>query len=415
MSFDPLSFFEPISSEDTESTILINSATEIRDSDTGDHEDRDNDNAGTTHSYIPIQVLDLPQINENVSYPILCTILNLFKPDQLKNFGKNTPEVPSLYNEEQLVEYLQHKSVTRPQLDALATFLGYDVPSVLTITQLPTLASSETTSYITKVISHPFIKYTEEERDNIYDLASHVMTANSAPALKGNTTRLVEIDHLEKEILLYEPALTEDKVGNLTWGASLELAKVVVNSDTSLWLGKPNRQETPILELGAGTGLVTIVLGLLNHRVVSTDLPEIIDNLEKNINLNKLECIKTKNTETTENTSLIHVTSLDWRAPNEFLARTATPDGYPVVILSDPVYSPQHPYWVQDTVRSVLSKNLKSRLVFMVGRRERFQDVRDNLWNLMFDIGLKEIHSEIIEGFDDYGTLKYDYKIFGWK
>jgi transcription initiation factor TFIID subunit TAF12 len=49
----------------------------------------------------------------------------------------------------------------------------------------------------------------------------------------------------------------------------------------------------------------------------------------------------------------------------------------------------------------------------MVGRRERFQDVRDDLWRLMQELDLTELFRDLIDGRDDYGTLLYDYKVFG--
>ncbi|GAV27236.1 hypothetical protein PMKS-000700 [Pichia membranifaciens] len=239
---------------------------------------------------------------------------------------------------------------------------------------------------------------------------------STVPSSANMTTSELDIEGLSKDILLYEPALTEDKIGNITWGASLELAKQIVNGNNSIWLPKDTTAlTTPILELGAGTGLVTIVLGLLGYRVVSTDLPEIVDNLSKNIELNQLECVKSDPSERIVIDSLVHVTSLDWRAPNEFLNRTSYSNGYKTVLLSDPVYSTSHPYWVKDAVSAVLSRSENAHVVFMVGRRDRFEDVRECLWQLMSDLGLKLISSQIVDGFDDYGTLQYDYKVYGRK
>lgn len=410
MSFDPLTFFEPeppkFEIEEISDTGNFNHGKSERFSNqefTDDLEEND--------EYVLLHILDLPQPNPQLPYSILKTILQLFQPDQVKNFGNNESVNLFQFKDDELGSYLEEKSISLEEAKALASYLNYNLQSVLTIVQLPKFSSTSTTSFLTKIIAYPFENYTEDERDDIYDLASYVMTASSAPAMKGNTTRLVELDGLEKSILLYEPALTEDKVGNITWGASHELAKQIVNNNAKKWLSKT---EIPILELGAGTGLVTIVLGLLKYRVVSTDLPEIIDNLKKNVELNQLECIKLQDTESIVNNSLIHLTSLDWRSPYEFLSRTSCLGGYPIVILSDPVYSSQHPFWVRDTVKAVLSRDPASKLVFMIGRRDRFQDVRDNLWNLILKLGLRELQSDIVNGFDDYGILEYDYKVFGW-
>jgi predicted nicotinamide N-methyase len=417
MDFDPLLFFEPNSNQHLQkyqekslgSVFPVSNDNSRQPNET--LEDISKTDKLETDNFVPLQVLDLPTITPLLPYPILSTILKLFQPDQVKNFGNQKSSIPSLFNNDELVIYLNQKNINMAELSALSAYLGHSIPSILTLTQLPTMNSSGTTSYLTKIISYPFTQYTEEQTEEIYGLASYVMTASFAPASKGDATRLIEIDGLEREILLYEPALTEDKVGNITWGASLELAKQIVNGNTKSWL-KNSKQ--PILELGAGTGLVTIVLGILDYKVMSTDLPEIIDNLEKNIKLNKLGCIKSNTNEIIVQSTQIQLTSLDWRSPNEFLSRVSMSDGYQTIILSDPVYSPQHPYWVQNTVSATLSKNKNAKVVFMVGRRDRFQDVRDNMWSLMVDLGLKEIESQVINGFDDYGVLQYDYKVFGW-
>lgn len=47
-----------------------------------------------------------------------------------------------------------------------------------------------------------------------------------------------------------------------------------------------NLEDKNIIELGAGTGLVTIVTSLLGAKVTSTDLPEILGNLQYNVNRN---------------------------------------------------------------------------------------------------------------------------------
>lgn len=417
--FDPLSFFEavPADLENIENTELSTpTLADVNQQNTNanksDRVDIDNNSntrdADDDVNGIPLTMLDLP--NAKITpFNILKTILQMFKPDQLKNFGNTDSDTDIIglsKNEQELSQYLGQKNVSISELNQLAGFINHSVESVLSLSQLPITDSKGLVSYLTKLISYPFPDFTEDQTDEIYDLASFVMTANSAPALKGNSTRLVEITGLPREILLYEPALTEDNIGNITWGASLELAKKIVGDKN---LQALFNKELPILELGAGTGLVTIALRMLSYKVVSTDLPEIIPNLSKNLQLNKLN---SNSTVFERNDDFI--THLDWRSPNEFLDRMQNPNGYQTVLLSDPVYSPQHPYWVRDTIDAVLSKDKNSNVVFMVGKRDRFLDVRENLWGLMLSLGLKLKQSEIIDGFDDYGKLQYDYKVFSW-
>ncbi|TRY92770.1 hypothetical protein DNTS_024845, partial [Danionella cerebrum] len=44
-----------------------------------------------------------------------------------------------------------------------------------------------------------------------------------------------------------------------------------------------NLKDKSVIELGAGTGLVTIVTSLLGAKVTSTDLPEVLSNLRRNV------------------------------------------------------------------------------------------------------------------------------------
>ena len=56
-----------------------------------------------------------------------------------------------------------------------------------------------------------------------------------------------------------------------------------------------------MLELGSGTGLVGMVSSLLGYPTVLTDLPEIVPNLQLNVDLNKLNNVT--------------VLELDWTNP----------------------------------------------------------------------------------------------------
>lgn len=421
MDFDPLSYFEPdealevdVQSFHTENLQESNSTSNI-----------ENSEEANTLDDVPLQILDLPYIGPATEIKHLITILKLFKSDQLRNFAasgseneKETSISERTTNPGELEKYLSTKDITLKEFSELSCYLNHTAASVLSLVQLPTTFPEQTTAYLTKIISYPFPQLEEEERDHLYDFASYIMTSNSAPALKGNTTRLVEMEGLSSGIKLYEPALTEDKVGNLTWGASLELSKLLLNPTTSItprWIISCKEEKTPILELGAGTGLVSIVLAKHGYSIISTDLPEIVENLTKNIQLNNVQCSTSDSNESFDASSIsnAHTTSLDWRNPSEFLIRSNTLTGFKTLIFSDPVYSEQHPYWVSDTVSATLSKERGSKVIFMVGRRERFEDVRDDLWRLMNEIGLEEICNDVIDGKDDYGALIYDYKVFG--
>ncbi|KAG7222365.1 hypothetical protein INR49_016320 [Caranx melampygus] len=69
-----------------------------------------------------------------------------------------------------------------------------------------------------------------------------------------------------------------DSYGAVMWPAALALCSFLDNNRNVV-----NLQGKEVLELGAGTGLVTIVASLLGASVTSTDLPEVLSNLRANV------------------------------------------------------------------------------------------------------------------------------------
>ncbi|KAK7162319.1 hypothetical protein R3I94_004850 [Phoxinus phoxinus] len=92
-----------------------------------------------------------------------------------------------------------------------------------------------------------------------------------------------------------------------------------------------NLTDKNIVELGAGTGLVTIVTSLLGAKVTSTDLPNILSNLRYNVTRNTRGRCRHEP----------HVTELSWGKELEERFPRAT-CRYDYIIAADVVYS--HPY-----------------------------------------------------------------------
>ncbi|KAL6058859.1 Methyltransferase-like protein 21B [Balamuthia mandrillaris] len=73
------------------------------------------------------------------------------------------------------------------------------------------------------------------------------------------------------------------KTGYRLWDSSIALAKYLEHSQQEhKWEGKR------VLEVGAGCGLVGIALALQGANVVMTDLEEVLPNLQRNLQANKL-------------------------------------------------------------------------------------------------------------------------------
>ncbi|XP_068435845.1 uncharacterized protein [Clinocottus analis] len=87
-----------------------------------------------------------------------------------------------------------------------------------------------------------------------------------------------------QDIVIHESI---DSFGAVMWPAALALCSFLDNNRKRV-----NLQEKEVLELGAGTGLVTIVASLLGASVTATDLPEVLGNLRSNVMRNTRERCK---------------------------------------------------------------------------------------------------------------------------
>lgn len=201
-------------------------------------------------------------------------------------------------------------------------------------------------------------------------------------------------DHIE--IVLREPSLTEDNLGLKTWTSSLLLARR---------LG-PLRKHLPaqdfrVLELGAGTGLVGIAAACVWGMEVSlTDLPEIVTNLQYNVNHNA------GIVQASGGTTL--VMPLDWsdaaHAPTNYHQR------YLVILAADPLYSPAHPRLLAGTVERWLLRAPDARFIVELPLREGYGQERDDLKVRLGEIGLEAETEGTESGYDDWegtdGQLK---------
>ncbi|XP_072850738.2 protein-lysine methyltransferase METTL21C isoform X1 [Pogona vitticeps] len=72
-----------------------------------------------------------------------------------------------------------------------------------------------------------------------------------------------------------------ESLGAIVWPGALALCQYLESNQQEI-----NIKDKKVLELGAGTGLVSIVASILGAFVTATDLPEILENMEFNISRN---------------------------------------------------------------------------------------------------------------------------------
>ncbi|KAG7482864.1 hypothetical protein JOB18_032537 [Solea senegalensis] len=165
-------------------------------------------------------------------------------------------------------------------------------------------------------------KAVEESKREQEELAQTIMARNFHPSVIGPEAWEGYM-FSDLEIRIKE---STDLYGAVLWPSAMVLCHFLeTNRD------KYNLTDKNVIELGAGTGLVTIVSSLLGAKVTSTDLPDVLGNLRYNVVRNTKGRCK----------YIPVVTELIWGAevPKRFPRTTHCFD---YILAADVVYA--HPY-----------------------------------------------------------------------
>ena len=152
------------------------------------------------------------------------------------------------------------------------------------------------------------------------------------------------------------PLSKEDhtSVGLQSWGSSILLAERICLQPSLFSLTMPtdvtiiNTRPLRILELGAGTGMLSIVAAkiLQSHKpapeIIATDYhPEVLDNLTKNVVTNFPK----------QHPNAITIKYLDWESP---LYQEPLDRPFDVILAADVIYHPEHAKWIKQCVEKLL-------------------------------------------------------------
>ena len=139
------------------------------------------------------------------------------------------------------------------------------------------------------------------------------------------------------------------------------------STSPSIFDSQPRRLR--ILELGAGTGMLSIVaakilqahsyskdgLDTVNADIVATDYhPDVLLNLAENVKNNFPPSSRSEDS----STDIISITHLDWSQPK--YTHPAFEEPFDVVLAADVVYHPQHAQWIKSVVERVLRRPFTS-------------------------------------------------------
>ncbi|OKL64353.1 hypothetical protein UA08_00977 [Talaromyces atroroseus] len=270
----------------------------------------------------------------------------------------------------------------------------------------PKVLPSGVTEYLTSIISSS-LAWLESDclREEIWDIASARLSERAGRTAMPSLSRLFHIPTSSGEefsLTLHEPSLTSDNLGMKTWLSSYLLSRrlhfifesvpELVNSDlTSSSSGTRLRA----LELGSGTGLVGLSFATLQGPSASihlTDLPAIVPNLASNAALNS-ELLCEVNAEVTTGV-------LDWSTPPA--SAPSSEERYDIILAADPLYSPEHPRWLVQTIEPWLSRSLHARAVVELPLRDAYLPQVEEFRKRMEEIGLAIVEQGNETGYDDW-------------
>ncbi|KAI5954105.1 rrg1 [Candida margitis] len=412
MEFDPLAFFTPSLKEDSvfiqDDSLSVKAHVQIAihqsvtsERVTSWHDDSCDECEEEEDALMPLHILDLPMLRLQPPYPVLVTILKLLSPDEVLNFEPSNRQQNANPDEEAI---FREKAISSIHLKNALTWLNNSCPRLNASAKLslvPHLSlalranfTNEYNAYMTRIVSNELSWMSEAEKEEVQSLASMRISENCGRMAQPQLKRKIHLANLEKYgreyIYLNEPSMTNDNLGLKTWGSSLILGSRLLRVST----GSPFLKE-PVLELGSGTGLVGMCCCLMGMVTTLTDLPQIVPNLQTNLKLNNLENYS--------------CAELDWSAPG---SSPVYGKSFSTVVVSDPVYSSQHPHWVVNMISLFLNDDINNNSVLIeVPLRPSFENERQLLWKLMSD-QFVEVESEIEDGYDDFGEMKFCYKRF---
>ncbi|KAF3906768.1 hypothetical protein AA313_de0205603 [Arthrobotrys entomopaga] len=229
------------------------------------------------------------------------------------------------------------------------------------------------------------------------------------------------------EVKIAEPNLQADGLPLETWASSHILAGVLHNfqikfPDTNNYTTKttPDKRETiiPILELGAGTGLVGIsAQAIWGQPAILTDLEPIIPGIQLNIDLNS------SIVEAGRCTVAPRSGTLDWKVPTTLIldggktVLSCSDSKAHVILAADTVYSEEQPELLTDVITRWLARNGEARVLIAYSMRVAYLDVIRDLWSRFEEAGLEAVGEgrDTARGdlFDD--ELLIEWCLWRWK
>jgi hypothetical protein len=164
-------------------------------------------------------------------------------------------------------------------------------------------------------------------------------------------------------------------VGLQSWGASIILSGMMCADPERFGMGQDSAADRrEIIELGAGTGLVSLAvakllpaIGVASGRITATDYhPAVLENCTANI--------ETNFPSSSYDTPPVETAILDWAQPPAHMESASD-----LLIASDVVYAPEHAAWLRDCAAHLLAPNGAFWLMVTVRKTGKFEGIPDTV------------------------------------
>lgn len=229
---------------------------------------------------------------------------------------------------------------------------------------------SHTIRWLTSLISQADrLESIEDDGDKLVQNAAALLAVCAGTASAGTITRTFSFKgHTGQNIsvqLTDAPLENQDfsSVGAQTWGSSCVLSEMIVQSPSSFGLEyRPIR----VLELGSGTGLVSLTIAALlrsasghsskphtGWSIVATDFhPTVLRNLENNADILRRQ--------SNPSHLPIDIYSLDWSTFLDSPRKPPFDEPFDLLFASDVVYETEQAKWIKNCVEVLLRKPASS-------------------------------------------------------
>lgn len=208
--------------------------------------------------------------------------------------------------------------------------------------------------------------------------------SQSSGKAKGRASRKksneTEYATLEVQLAQDKTALRSRKgdTGSVLWRASAEFAQMLLrdyHSQNPKALLDPTRlQEANVLELGAGTGLLGVILAPIVRRYTATDIDDLVPLITKNLTLNGILSIPSSPVKGAPTKMNVSAEALDWVALRNCPAsKRQSAYSYPpldLLLVVDCIYHPSLLPALVDTIDHMATAEQTAVLVVVELRAE---------------------------------------------